>query len=143
MASVSIDDVLAAQKQPEQQGGGGQSIPLEAVHQQLPGATPAQQPESWNDYFSGLAGQYMQGATFGFGDEIKGAIEGGKAKLLRGEDYGPAYEKARDEARQRNKDFAARHPWQSGATELVGGGSSALLGGEIPALARGVQFASR
>jgi hypothetical protein len=63
-----------------------------------PPAAPPEQPESWNDYFSGLAGKYMQGATFGFGDEIKGAIEGGKAKLLRGEDYGPAYEKGRDEA---------------------------------------------
>src|SRR3954467_6356125 len=75
--------------------------------------TQPQQPETWNEYLSGLAGQYMQGATFGFGDEIKGAIEGGKAKLLRGEDYGPAYEQGRDEARAGLKQFRERHPGQT------------------------------
>src|SRR5437868_1478644 len=82
-----------------------------------PPATP-QAPESWNDYLSGVANQYMQGATFGFGDEIKGAIEGGKAALLRGEDYGPAYEKGRDEARDLAKQFRERHPGQAVAANV-------------------------
>jgi hypothetical protein len=107
-----------------------------------PPAAP-EQPESWNDYFSGLAGKYMQGATFGFGDEIKGAIEGGKAKLLRGEDYGPAYEKGRDEARATLEQFRQRHPVQSLAANVGGGAGTALVGGAIPAVSRGVQLAGR
>src|SRR3954447_12709561 len=74
-------------------------------------AKPPEQPESWNEYLSGLAGAVSHGATFGFADELKGAVQGGIAKV-KGEDYGPAYEKARDEARAEAEQFHKRHPAQ-------------------------------
>jgi len=105
-------------------------------------AAETQQPETWPEYLKGVAGSATRGATFGFSDELTGAVQGGIAKL-KGEDYGPAYEKARDRARAEDKKFAERHPVQDVAAQIGGGGASMLLGGEIPAVARGLQMAGR
>jgi hypothetical protein len=101
-------------------------------------ATGTQQPETWREYLGGLAGSVSSGATFGFADELKGAVQGGIAKL-RGEDYGPAYEQARDEARAELKQFRERHPLQDAGAQLygnVGGGLAA--GGALGATKLGM-----
>lgn len=84
---------------------------------------------------SGAIDQALQGATFGFSDELIGgaraAMESG-VNLVRGQDanFGENYTKARDYERQRLKDFEAEHPVVATASNIAGG-----LAGAAPAAA--------
>lgn len=62
-----------------------------------------------------------QGATFGFGDELTGALE----HVLTGKDY----KQARDEARASDKAAKSAHPWLYGAGEVGGGLATAVVPG--------------
>jgi hypothetical protein len=139
---ITLDDLAKMQPPPApapQAGGSAPVVSLEDVAR-MSGTQPPQAPETWGEYGSGLAGAISHGATFGFADELKGAVQGGLAKL-KGEDYGPTYERVRDAARNEHKQFAERHPGQAIAGEVYGGLGPATrlfsLGG------KGVQLASR
>lgn len=135
---------LLQQLQPAQAPpGGAADDPLLAQLQgQQAAGTQPQQPETWGEYLSGLAGQVSGGATFGFADELKGAVHGGLAKL-RGEDYGPAYDKAVAEARDEARKFQERHPWLATGAQLYGGLGGGLAGGEALGATRLGQLAAR
>lgn len=77
-----------------------------------------------------LARGLLQGATFGFGDELIGAGVAGAAKL--GGDprpFGNIYREARDAERQAGADFSAARPTISTATNFAGGAVTGGAGG--------------
>jgi hypothetical protein len=96
---------------------------------------------------AGLRGA-LQGATFGFGEEISGGLEtvGSAGEILKAEDsigkMKELYKRYRDIERQRNKLAEEAHPYTYGAGSLVGGiGSTALTGGLLGAGVKGAAAA--
>jgi hypothetical protein len=63
----------------------------------------------------------LQGATFGFGDEIYGAAKGAYDKVLGSGDFGGTYAKERDAVRSANKRAADANPLSYFAGEVGGG----------------------
>jgi hypothetical protein len=86
-----------------------------------------------------------QGLTLGFADEMSGGLYGLGA-LLRGEEFGPAYEQQRDLKREQYKAYAEENPGSSMGLELLSGlatgglgaGAAAAKGGMTVAKAAGV-----
>src|SRR5258706_6012123 len=71
----------------------------------------------------------LHGLTFGYGDELAG-VGGGIASTLKGEGFRKGYDFMREDVRQGERDYAARHPYVAPALEI--GGSfipAALTGG--------------
>lgn len=74
-----------------------------------------------------VAGQLMQGATFGFGDELEAglaALEGKFGGFLRGRDtpsMGEMYDRRLGQVRDQNKDFQKENPNAALALQLMGG----------------------
>ena len=66
-----------------------------------------------------------QGATFGFADEISGALESAFTRKT--------YTQARDEARSRNKAAEEAHPWGYGLGSILGTGATGLATGGLAA----------
>ena len=74
--------------------------------------SPATEDTSWRDSMRGIYDPLLQGATFGFSDEIEGVLRGG---------FGEGYEAARDAARARADYYRERNPALSTAAEIAGG----------------------
>lgn len=90
---------------------------------------------------SSLMDPFVQGTTFGWADEIRGAYQGGLA-ALQGGDFGEAYKRSVDQSRNA-LDFQRReNPVGSFAAELAGAiPTGALAGGQIAA--RGATLGGR
>ena len=71
------------------------------------------------------ANGFVNGATFGFGDELEGA--GKRAADIIAGRQGKSYSQYRDDARAFNDTAQAAHPVAAGAGELGGGIASSLL----------------
>lgn len=69
----------------------------------------------------GWLGSLTQGATFGFGDEIRAGVQGAERKLLGGEDFGPAYADELGKARAAQALFQHAHPVGDVALQVAGG----------------------
>lgn len=78
---------------------------------------------------------FSQGAWQNYGDEMIGAIEGGKA-VLSGEEFRPAYVSARNQARELFDPATEEHPWYGAAGSITTGAPAAMLTGgtSLPAL---------
>lgn len=94
---------------------------------QAPQEAPAEaRKPSGINMASGAVDQALQGATFGFSDEmiggVRGALESG-VNLIRGRNANLAenYVKARDYERQRLKDFEAENPVTATVANVAGG----------------------
>ena len=109
---------------------------LDGIFADLPPAQPAaEEPGMLESLGRGAA----QGITFGFGDEITGAVEGAYDALTTGEDFSSAYERSRDESRAANEAAQEANPWTYGLAEV---GSGVLTGGLGAARAVGAKGAS-
>lgn len=87
----------------------------------------------------GRAGNYLQGLTLGFGDELGGAIAGAGAFALSGGDPAAAdaaYGKTRDDMRRTAGEYAERNPGSAFGLNLLGGLGAAEVA-VAPALAAG------
>jgi hypothetical protein len=76
----------------------------------------------------------MQGASFGFADEIAGGLSGASS-FLKGKGFAPGYETTRDKWRQDAADYRERNPMTSLGLEI--GGGLALPGGLLAKLGKG------
>jgi hypothetical protein len=143
---VATDDPLLGQLlQQLQPATTAQNDPLLAQLQGQQSATGTQpdQPETWSEYLSGMAGAVSRGVLpFGAAEQLKGVVQGGLAKV-RGEDYQPAHDKAVADAEAEAKQIHERHPWQSGAAEGVGAAATGLATGGALGAARGLPVAGR
>ena len=111
---------------------------LDGIFAQLPAADAA--PEVEGPGIGESVGRgAIQGLTFGFGDEITGAIEGGYRALTSDAEFGDAYTQARDESRAANEAAREENPWAYGLAEV---GSGALTGGLGAARAVGARGAT-
>src|SRR5258706_16380553 len=61
----------------------------------------------------------LHGLTFGYGDELAG-LGGGIASTLKGEGFRKGYDFMREDVRQGERDYAARHPYVAPALEIAG-----------------------
>lgn len=68
----------------------------------------------------------LQGASFGFSDEIEGGVIGGVNSLRNQTPFRDEYVKARDDARTRFNDFMDRNPVAGTALQFAGGTGAAL-----------------
>lgn len=75
--------------------------------------------------FESLARGAYQGASFGFGDEISGALESAFTDKT--------YQQARDEARSRNAAAEKAHPWGFGLGSVLGTAGTGLVTGGLAA----------
>ncbi len=129
-------DIAAAQRiaaaLSSTQGEGAPPIPQ-------PMATTA--PQEPPGMLEGVARAGAQGLTFGFSDELAGALAAGAAMMPGGVSPGDAYTMRRDLERQRLEEFAEEHPWVALASEAGGGlltgvGAGAAAARAIPALGK-------
>lgn len=82
----------------------------------------------------------LQGATFGFGDELIGGAAGLMSKAGGGE-FTSAYESTRDRAREGLENFRERNPIGSTALEIAGGIPTAFI--PLGAAARGARLGTK
>jgi hypothetical protein len=75
-------------------------------------------------------GSVLHGQTFGFEDELAGAIAGVVAKAT-GEDYGTAYRTLRDQFRQAQSSYATNHPVKNFAGQMLGAASTLPVTGGL------------
>lgn len=78
------------------------------------------------EYATGLAGEIAQGASFGFSDELEGAVAAAPKLLDSWEATREAYTTARDAARARSGEFREDFPKTAIAANLAGGVGSGL-----------------
>ena len=153
MAPAEIEAVLA------RQFGGGQetapgptikvgdrSIPVaeyqamsneerQAIRDQIAQANPSAQTES------SILDPFVQGATFGWGDELRGAVQGGLA-AMQGGDFGSAYDQTVDESRNALQHERRVNPVGSFAAEVAGAIPTGVgAGGQLAG--RGATLAAR
>lgn len=86
-------------------------------------AAPLAEPQRGDDRPSMLgsaARGIARGVTFGFADELSG-VAGGVGSLVRGEGFGPGYERYRDAARTQNRLDDQTNPLSAIAGQVVGG----------------------
>lgn len=76
--------------------------------------------------YTGPVSSFVQGATFGAGDEMKGAVQGG-LRSLRGEEFGPAYDEELEAARAVQDNFARENPVTDFALQAAGGAATTSL----------------
>lgn len=88
-------------------------------------AAPAPEKEEPSLLEAGARG-LKQGVTFGFGDEISGALESAFTSKT--------YQQARDEARANDKAAREAHPIGFGVGEILGGVGGTVLAPELTAL---------
>lgn len=88
-------------------------------------------PKFFPERDSSLLDPFVQGATFGWADELRGGVQGGLA-ALQGRDFGTAYNQSVDQSRNA-LDFQRReNPVGSFAAEFAGAiPTGALAGGQI------------
>jgi hypothetical protein len=76
---------------------------------------------------------FVQGVTFGFGDELRGAVQGGLA-AVQGGDFGSAYDQVVDESRNALNEERRVNPIGSLAAEVAGAiPTSVAAGGQLAA----------
>lgn len=114
-SSQEIDDVvshvtMASPSQPAPVAPTAQPVP---VQPQRPKPTGAES----------IARGFVDGGSFGWGDEIMGRIGAGYARLVAPELFDAdedLYKQARDNARMANADSQAAHPWLYGGGQVAG-----------------------
>ena len=80
---------------------------------------------------SSVLDPFVQGVTFGFGDEMRGAVQGGLA-AMQGGDFGTAYNQTVDEARNALQHERNVNPVGSFAAEVAGAIPTGIgLGGQL------------
>jgi len=92
-------------------------------------------PEEAPGYLNSAASGALQGASFGFSDEILGGIKGGYGALMGEGNYGDLYKQNRDQERQRLKIAQETNPKMYGTGELLGAVAPAFIPGGQAALA--------
>lgn len=85
---------------------------------------------------------FVQGVTFGWGDELRGAVQGGLA-AAQGGDFGSTYAQTVDEARQSLDRERQVNPWGSLAAELGGGVATSILAAPVAGPLAGLGNAER
>ena len=70
----------------------------------------------------------VQGITFGFGDELRGAVQGG-ISAAQGGDFGATYNQVTDESRNALTNERRVNPWGSVAAEVAGAIPTGMLAG--------------
>lgn len=107
-----------------------------------PDAAPAESakvPEPI-DMGEGLGRSFAQGATFGFGDELRGALSAPLRAYKEGKGLSDAYRETRDEERGANKQFGHEHSVLSTLAETAGSLPSAVLAGPAGGIRAGAEF---
>ena len=80
---------------------------------------------------SSILDPFVQGTTFGFADEMRGAVQGGLA-AMQGGDFGSVYDQTVDESRGALAHERQVNPWGSVAAEVAGAIPSGMgLGGQL------------
>lgn len=132
-----FDDLIPAAPQQQQQGGMFDDLIPPSVEQ------PEQPPPAptYTGTDSGVLGA-ADAASFGFGDEISGAIGGVVEGLGRPEGFQGAYERVRDNSRRMLGQAQEEHPGAFMGGQVAGGvatsflpGGAALRGGNLAAKA--------
>lgn len=117
----------------------GQSIPRsqymamsDEERQQLRSGIAAQNPAvNVRDVESSILDPYVQGTTFGWADEARGAVQGGLA-AMQGGDFGETYEHVVDDARARLATERYHNPVGSFAAEAAGAITTGMgAGGQL------------
>ena len=75
----------------------------------------------------GMARSYLQGGTFGFGDELVAAGKAGLDSTIRGDNFSDAYDVRRTQERSKLKQFREDNSVAAYGTEIVGALPTALL----------------
>lgn len=102
-------------------------------------ATPAPQAPAAPERGS-IADPLIQGATFGFGDEIAGGV-GGVLSTLEGKGFKSGYERTRDLKRRDLASYQERHPVISTGAEIAGSLPTAMI--PLGAAAKGASLAGK
>jgi hypothetical protein len=79
---------------------------------------------------SSILDPFVQGTTFGWGDELRGAVQGGLA-AMQGGDFGSVYDQTVDESRNALEHERRVNPWGSIASEMGGALATTALGGRV------------
>lgn len=80
---------------------------------------------------SSILDPFVQGTTFGWGDELRGAVQGGMA-AMQGGDFGSVYDQVVDESRNALQHERNVNPWGSIASEVAGAIPTGLgVGGQL------------
>lgn len=91
----------------------------------------SQSPKFFPERDSSLLDPFVQGTTFGWGDELRGAVQGGLA-ALQGGDFGDTYARTVDDARQKLEYQRRTNPIGSFAAEFAGAIPTGVgLGGKL------------
>lgn len=78
---------------------------------------------------SGAVEGFMQGATFGFSDELGAALRAASTRPRKGESFTKTYRRERDTLREQTREAKEAEPWKFGISELVGGTVTTLIPG--------------
>jgi hypothetical protein len=137
--SAAVDEIgaslgLSAQPQ-EQAGNAGADGVLDAGT-----VRPPQQPTGVGSTGAGLMG-YADTASFGFADELTGAIGGVVEGLGRPEGFMGAYERVRDNTRRLQQQVSEESPVAYTGGQIGGGVATALIPGG--AVARGASLGTK
>jgi hypothetical protein len=80
---------------------------------------------------SSILDPFVQGTTFGFADELRGAVQGGLA-AMQGGDFGSVYDQTVDESRSALAHEREVNPWGSVAAEVAGAIPTGMgVGGQL------------
>jgi len=123
ITSADVDAFLNSSPQPKKQSYSG---PVTSKDVDAFLSTPAPKEKVEISTPEAFVRGGVQGATFGFGDEISGAL-GGVASAVKGEGFKKGYESERDRIRNLNQQAAEQHPVAYG----VGDFSSMLLPAKV------------
>lgn len=85
---------------------------------------------------------FVQGTTFGWGDELRGAVQGGIA-AMQGGDFGDTYKRTVDDSRQKLEYQRKVNPVGSLAAEIGGGLGTSLIAAPVVAPMAGLGNAGR
>lgn len=85
---------------------------------------------------------FVQGLTFGFGDEMRGAVQGGLA-AAQGGNFGDTYKQTVDQSRAELDAQRRAHPIASFASEVAGAVPTSLLAGGSQLAGRGATLLGR
>lgn len=143
MPDADIERVLQQEfggGQPAQASGptikvGGRIIPVseyqamsdaerQAIRSQIAEANPSVQTQS------SALDPFVQGTTFGWGDEMRGAVQGGLA-AMQGGDFGSVYDQTVDESRGALAHERNVNPVGSVGSEIGGALATTYLGGKL------------
>lgn len=94
-------------------------------------ALPQVSDPAFTETQSSILDPFVQGTTFGFADEMRGAVQGGLA-ALQGGDFGSTYNQTVDESRNALAHERKVNPWGSVAAEVAGAIPTGMgVGGQL------------